>query len=256
MTDQPSIAGTRLRAVDYLAAYDEEGEALLRASADLSADVPGCPGWVVRDLLSHVLGVYRHKIAALDLGAAPEARDDGWGALAPTDDPREVLRAAHAELRTRLDVDPSTPAWSWWPGEQTVGFWQRRMAHETSVHRWDADSAAVGVAAAAPVDEALAVDGIDELLGWMTWPWDDAQDEASGQQVTVSTAEVAWTVTLEPTRLIVTPGASDSAVALLAGEASALLLHLWGRPTGADVATGGDVLALRLLRERIDTATS
>jgi uncharacterized protein (TIGR03083 family) len=256
MTEQPSIAGTRLSAADYLAAYDADGAALLGASTDLTADVPGCPGWVVRDLLSHVIGVYRHKIAALDLGAAPEQRDEGWGALAPDDDPRQVLREAHAALRSRLDVDAATPAWSWWPGEQTVGFWQRRMAHETAVHRWDADSAAVGVADAGPIDGALAVDGIDELLGWMTWPWDDAQDEARGQQVMVSTDEIAWTITLEPTRLIVVPGASESAVALVAGEPSALLLHLWGRPSASEVATGGDVVALRLLRERIDMATS
>mgnify|MGYP007123209178 CR=1 FL=1 len=51
-------------------------------------------------------------------------------------------------------------------------------------------------------------------------------------------------------------GESDDAVALIAGEPSALLLHLWGRPTDTAPATGGDVVALRLLRERIDMATS
>jgi hypothetical protein len=51
-------------------------------------------------------------------------------------------------------------------------------------------------------------------------------------------------------------GASEDAVALIAGEPSALLLHLWGRPTDTAPATGGDVVALRLLRERIDMATS
>jgi uncharacterized protein (TIGR03083 family) len=256
MTEQPSIAGTRLTADAYLAAFDAEARALLDATVDLTADVPGCPGWVVRDLLSHVIGVYRHKIAALDLGHAPEERSEGWGALDATDDPRDVLRETHEALRARLDVDPETPAWSWWPPEQTVGFWQRRMAHETAVHRWDADSAALGVAAAPPVPYELAVDGVDEILGWMEWPWDDAQAEATGQQVMVSTDEVAWTLTLEPTRVTVEAGTSESAVALIAGEPSALLLHLWGRPPDASIATGGDVVALRLLRERIDMATS
>jgi len=256
MTEQPSIAGTRLTPDGYLAAYDAEASALLDAATDLDADVPGCPGWVVRDLLSHVIGVYRHKIAALEGGQAPQERTQGWGALTASDDPREVLRETHAALRVLLDVDPATPAWTWWPPEQTVGFWQRRMAHETAVHRWDADSAALGVAAAPPVPHDLAVDGIDEVLGWMRWPWDDAQDEATGQQVMVSTDEVSWTLTIEPTQVSVEAGASESAVALIAGEPSALLLHLWGRPTDTAPATGGDVVALRLLRERIDMATS
>ena len=42
-----------------------------------------------------------------------------------------------------------------------VRFWSRRMAHETSIHRWDAESAS---GAQAPVDAAVAVDGIDERL--------------------------------------------------------------------------------------------
>ena len=255
MTEQPSIAGTRLTTERYLEVFDAEVEGLLGADVDLGTDVPGCPGWVVRDLLSHVIGVYRHKIAALDLGAAPEAPEGGWGTFDADDDPRALLRETHAALRGRLEVDASTPAWSWWPPEQTVGFWQRRMAHETAVHRWDVDSAAVGVAASPPILTEVAVDGIDEILGWMAWPWDDAQDEADGQQVVVSTDEVSWTLTIEPTRIGLEAGASDDAVALIAGEPSTLLLHLWGRPSDG-VATGGDTVALRLLRERIDMATS
>ncbi len=36
------------------------------------------------------------------------------------------------------------------PREQTVGFWIRRMAQETAVHRWDAESAVSGVDGATP----------------------------------------------------------------------------------------------------------
>ena len=255
MSDLPSVAGTRLSPEAYLAHYDADGAALRAASTDLTLDVPGCPGWVVRDLLSHVIGVYRHKIAALDLGRAPEDGEEGWGALAPDDDPREVLRSVHAELRARLVADPSTAAWTWWPPEQTVGFWQRRMAHETAVHRWDAESAVNGVNGFVALDDDLSADGIDEVLGWLRWEWDDAQDDAHGQKVMVSTADLAWTLTLEPTRVAVEAGASDDAVALIAGDAPGLLLHLWGRPGDHGIATGGDLVALRLLRERVVMAT-
>jgi uncharacterized protein (TIGR03083 family) len=254
--DQPSLDGTRLAPEHYLAAFDAELEAMLAAATDLTLDVPGCPGWTVRDLLSHVLGVYRHKNAALAAGAAPEVRGDAWGDLAEGDDPVELVRAEAAVLRAHLDRDPSTPAWTWWPEEQTVGFWQRRMAQETAVHRWDAESAAYGVDEAAPVDDALADDGVDELLGWLGWGWseDPPQVGADGRRVLVSTGTHTWTVGLHETRVDVVGGGED-AEALLAGEPSGLLLHLWGRPGEHGIASGGDAVALQQLAERLATAT-
>lgn len=254
---QPSIDGTRLSAAAYLEHLDADLEALLDAASDLGRDVPSCPGWTVRDLLSHVIGVYRHKCEALRTDAPPAERgEDDWGVLRDGEDPREVLRAAYAELRALLTArEPSATTWTWWPQEQTVGFWLRRMAQETAVHRWDGEAAAYGVDGAQPVDDDLAEDGIDELLGWMRWDWTEVpQPAAAGQQVLVSTGEHAWTLTLEPTAVRVEGGAGEAS-ALLAGDASAVLLHLWGRP-GQDVATGGDSAALELLRERLAMAAS
>lgn len=253
--EQPSIDGTRLAATDYVAAFDAEVEALLAASDDLAAEVPGCPGWTVRDLLSHVLGVYRHKNAALAAGAPPEAPEAGWGALADGDDPVALVRAEADLLRAHLDQDPATPAWSWWPAEQSIGFWQRRMAQETAVHRWDAESAVRGVDDADPVDDALADDGVDELLGWLTWDWSEhPQAGADGRRVLVSTGAHTWTVTLHETRVEVVGGGED-ADALLAGEPSGLLLHLWGRPGEHGIASGGDAVALQQLAERLAMTT-
>lgn len=255
MEQQPSVDGTRLAPQDYLAAFDAELEALLAAATDLGADVPGCPGWTVRDLLSHVLGVYRHKNAAFAAGAAPEDVDGGWGALADGDDPVALVRAEAAVLRAHLDRDPATPAWSWWPPEQTVGFWQRRMAQETAVHRWDAESATRGVDDADPVADDLADDGVDELLGWLTWDWSDhPQQGADGRRVLVSTGVHSWTVTLHERAVEVAAGGED-ADALLAAEPSDLLLHLWGRPGEHGIASGGDADALRQLAERLAMAT-
>ncbi|MFN8157275.1 MAG: maleylpyruvate isomerase family mycothiol-dependent enzyme [Candidatus Nanopelagicales bacterium] len=253
---QPSIDGTRLAPADYLAAFDAELDALLAAATDLGADVPGCPGWTVRDLLSHVLGVYRHKNAAFDAGSSPDGPEDGWGALAEGDDPVALVRAEAGVLRAHLDRDPSTPAWSWWPPEQTVGFWQRRMAQETAVHRWDAESAAYGPDGASDIADALADDGIDELLGWLTWDWSEVpQPGADGRSVLVSTGLHTWTVTLHETRVEVVGGGEDAG-ALVAGEPSGLLLHLWGRPGEHGIATGGDAVAVAQLVERLAMATS
>lgn len=254
MTTHPSIDGTRLSTEAYLAHFDADVAATLAAATDLSAAVPGCPDWTVRDLLSHVVGVYRHKIVALDTDAQPEQQGfDRWGVIAEGSDPRDVLREEAAALRQRLVArDASAATYAWWPSEQTVGFWQRRMAQETAVHRWDAESAVDGPDSAGAIADDLAVDGVDELLGWLTWPWDEEpQPAAAGQSVLVSTADHAWTVTLHPTRVEVVGGSSDTAVALVAGEPSGLLLHLWGRPGEHGIATGGDAVALDLLRERL-----
>ena len=253
---RPSIDGTGLTTEHYLELLDADLEALLAASADLSADVPGCPGWTVGDLLSHVIGVYRHKSAALSIDAEPERREPGWGELAAGDDPREVLAREYAELRRHLTArDAGVATWSWWPAEQTVGFWVRRMAQETAVHRWDAESAAYGVDAAGEIDADLAADGVDELLGWLRWDWAEVpQPEARGQRVLVSTGEHSWTLQLDVTAVGVEGGPGE-AVALLAGEPSAVLLDLWGRP-GQDVATGGDTEAVRLLRQRLAMVAS
>jgi uncharacterized protein (TIGR03083 family) len=251
MSAHPSIAGTRLSSSAYADHLAADHAAMLAAASDLDAAVPGCPGWTTRDLLSHVVGVYRHKSTALETGSAPPEGQGPWGEIAEGVDVREVLRAEYERLRELLTADEAAPAWSWWPAEQTVGFWQRRMAQETAVHRWDAESAAHGVDGAGAIAEELAADGVDEILGWLAWPWDELpQPEAAGQRVLVSSGEHSWTVTLTPTRVDVV-GGSGEAEALVAADPSGLLLHLWGRPGEHGVATGGDDTALRLFRERL-----
>ena len=75
-----------------------------------------------------------------------------------------------------------TPAWSWWEPDQTVGFWYRRMALETVVHRVDVETQ-FGPPSA--IDAALAVDGIDEVLTLML----AGDDEAAARR---SRAPARW----------------------------------------------------------------
>jgi len=258
MSTQPSLDGTRLTKAEYLAHLDADFEAMLAASGVLTLPVPGCPGWDVEALFSHVLGVYRHKLACMQLDANPGERSEGdWGVVPEGVDVRDEIRAVYADLRDMLagrGEDEAT--FTWWPDEQTVGFWQRRMAQETTVHRWDAESAVDGPEGAGDVPDDLALDGVDELLGWLRWPWDDVpQPEATGQRVLVAAEDNAWTITLHE-RSVEVVGGSGEADALVAGPASGLLLHLWGRPGEHGIATTGDETALRLLLERLAMATS
>ena len=243
------------RPVDY-ATYVESVSADGRRLADaaggnLSMPVPSCPGWTVRDVVSHVAEVYEHKITCTTLQRAPDPWPPEW----PADrDPIEWLRDAHERLLEMFARStPTTPSATWWPPDQTVGFWARRMAQETAVHRVDAESA---IGAPAPVDTELATDGVDEiLLRMLAGDWSDEPDDgAKGQRVTVSAAGRTWRVSLERESVGVSED-GGAAEAALEGDPSDVLLWLWGRAPDERVQRSGDEHAIRLLRARLALAT-
>jgi uncharacterized protein (TIGR03083 family) len=92
-------------------------------------------------------------------------RPSGERAKAPSGD--EELMTWFDELFGRVQEelggrDPDAPAWSFvWSSGQNVGWWQRRQAQETAVHRYDVEAAA---GSAQPLDAHLAADGVDEFL--------------------------------------------------------------------------------------------
>ena len=221
------------------------------ASGNLQREVPSCPGWTVSTVVSHVAEVYEHKITCTALGRAPDPWPPEW----PADrDPIEWLRDAHGRLLEMFAKSgPDTPSATWWPPDQTVGFWARRMAQETAVHRIDAELA---IGTPTPVDAELAVDGVDEVLVVMlAGDWsDDPSDVATGQRVAISAGGRTWGVTLEKESVSVTedPGAEDAA---LGGDPSDVLLWLWGRQSDERVTRSGDEEAIRLLRARLVLAT-
>ncbi len=127
---------------------------------DLNAAVPSCPGWTVADLTRHVGMVYMHKTLAMREGAEPEQ----WPPEGLADEkPLALLDRAYAGLVAEFAArKPADPAGTWYAPDQTVGFWIRRMAQETVIHRIDAELGTGQPVTQVPAD--LAVDGIDELL--------------------------------------------------------------------------------------------
>src|SRR6185436_3745950 len=141
-------------------------------TADLAAPVPSCPGWTLADLIRHVGTVYLHKVECMRLGSHPE---DWPPAGIADEDPAALLDRSYAALTAEFGSrDPADPAFTWYGPDQTVGFWIRRMAQETVIHRVDAELAAEVEPGAIPDD--IALDGIDEFLiafieyGSRTWP--------------------------------------------------------------------------------------
>jgi uncharacterized protein (TIGR03083 family) len=224
--------------------------------AGLDAAVPSCPGWTVRDLVDHLSEVYRHKSACIRLGVEPEP----WPPERDLSDPVAELRAASAELLAELAGHAgSDPAATWHEPDQTVGFWSRRMAQETAVHRVDAELAAehAGAGSVHPVAADLAADGVDEVLVvFAEGDWSDIPQPGPDLVVRLEVPERTWTVHLLPEALRVEQGATVEPGVTVAGQASDVLLWLWGRAERDRLTVAGDAADADRLVQRLSHVTS
>ena len=226
---------------DAIATIRREADAFLLATRrGMAPDVPGCPGWTVRDLTVHLGFVHRFHTAHVGRGVTtPPPQPDRPEPPADDDGLRTWFGEGVDELLIALRrVDDDLPAWNWAPHTpQVAAFWPRRMALETAVHRWDAESAH-GEAVGFELD--LAVDGIDEMLTVMG-PVEPAADLPSGTVVVRTTDDDAsWAVRMAPGVFVVEKGDPGEPDAVVEGTASALLLALWGRVPVTALTTSGD----------------
>ncbi|MBB5125309.1 uncharacterized protein (TIGR03083 family) [Streptomyces albaduncus] len=133
-------------------------------------------------------------------------------------------------LDTLAGAAPDVECFTFLPGPPSaLAFWARRQAHETTVHRVDAESARGG--ASAPIATEFAVDGVDELLrGFHARPKSRVRTESPRVlRVRVSDADAAWTVRLSPEPPVTTRDADTEAECELAGPAEEVYLALWNR---------------------------
>lgn len=125
------------RFLDCLAADYDRMRTVVGTDAD--AAVPTCPGWTVADLTRHVGEVYLHKTAAMREGVEPEPWPPKEFA---EEEPAALLDRGYTALRAEFATRaPGDAAAGWYGPDQSVGFWIRRMAQETVVHRIDAELA-------------------------------------------------------------------------------------------------------------------
>jgi uncharacterized protein (TIGR03083 family) len=230
-------------------------------STDLDAPVPSCPGWSVADLTHHVGQVYLHKTRCIREGTEP----DPWPPKElAAEEPIALLERAYAGLIKEFDAhDPADPSGFWYAPDPTVGFWIRRMAQETVIHRIDAELATGRPVA--PIPDDLAVDGVDELLkvfvayGVAEWGeyFTDILAGSPAWTYAVRTDGAAWRARSGPGAFAVEDGAGDEAADVtVSGPPAALLRWVWnrsGEPSGVTVE--GVPEAVEVLRRCIVTAT-
>ena len=157
-----------MEVAEYIDVLRGQGAALAEAAgrAGLGATVPTCSPWLVKDLLRHT--GYVHRWAARHITERPASVLDG-------PDEAEILRgggsdedlvewflAGHAALvQTLATADPDVSCGTFMAAPSPLAFWARRQAHETAVHRADAELAS-GSRPAYPA--GFAADGVDELI--------------------------------------------------------------------------------------------
>ena len=141
----------------------------LAGQADLGLPVPSCPGWTLRQLITHVGRAQRwaaeitrtRSAEFIPFRSVPDGR-------LPDDPAQRPGWLRDGAARLIASVSEAGDAAVWALGRQRpAGFWARRMAHETAVHRADAEIAIGGPPVIAP---DMAADGIDEWLTELSAP--------------------------------------------------------------------------------------
>ncbi|MGW5847550.1 maleylpyruvate isomerase family mycothiol-dependent enzyme [Streptomyces sp. NPDC055254] len=235
----------------YLKILEREGELLadLAERAGPDVPVPTCPQWRVADLLRHTGAVHRWATGYVR---------EGWLERVPFPDPPELaggelfgwFREGHSALvRTLSEAPAEVQCWTFLPTAppSPPAFWARRQAHETAVHRMDAE-AALGLAYA-PLEPEFAEDGVDELLtGFHARPRSRVRTpEPRVLRVRAADTGAVWTVHLsaEPPRTV--PGATDDpADCEVTEDAAWLYAALWNRLPLAGPGVTGDLGVARL----------
>ncbi len=237
---------------EFIEALRADGVLLadLAEKAGWDADVATCPDWKMRDLVGHLGNV--HRWAAGYVAGATEfvpptdtrpADDAGMAAW---------FREGHGALVEALTAAPADrECWTFIPAPTPIGFWARRQAHETAVHRVDAESALMP-AANAPISADFALDGIDELLcGIHTGGRNKVRAETPCTlriRATDGSGRRDWLLRLSQDPLVVEDDDTTDADCTISGPASTLYLALWNRTGYEGTEVTGDASLADLWR--------
>ncbi|MGW8064330.1 maleylpyruvate isomerase family mycothiol-dependent enzyme [Streptomyces ziwulingensis] len=238
----------------FVEVLSREGALLASAAeaAGTDAKVPTCPGWQVRDLLRHTGAVHRWAKAFVAEGHTGPRPDGGL----PDLDGSALLtwfRDGHGQLvDTLAGAAPDVRCWHFLPAPSPLAFWARRQAHETTVHRVDAESARGGAPSGIGAD--FAVDGIDELLCAFHARPKSAVRTEEPRTLRVRATDVpgaVWTVRLTARPPVAERDDSGDVDCELRGPAAQLYPALWNRRPFPEVTGDASLAALWRARSGI-----
>jgi uncharacterized protein (TIGR03083 family) len=245
----------------------EEGARMTAAARAMSADapVPTCPDWVARDLIRHLGGVHRWATSTVaEARAEPPTKSleeiaGGW----PGDEElADWFEAGYLGLVAALEAAPADlQCWTFMPAPKPLAFWARRQAHETAIHRVDAELAAgrteAHLSGFAP---AFAADGVDELLTCFVPRRSTGLRSESPARLGIECTDDsgAWVLSIGPDGVTTSVGATedgdrdgDEAQCTVRGAAGDLYLALWNRGGAERLRIEGDRAVLDLFGDAV-----
>lgn len=220
---------------------DADQMSAVARTADLDTTVPTCPGWSLSKLIAHTGTVHRWAAEALTTGAPPAA-DLRFGPSKDANLAVWIVDGAAALIDVLEATAPDAPTWHPFPAEQQAWVWSRRMALETAMHRWDAQTAA-GVDAA--LDAELSSIGIHEYfeLGLpRVVERDDASLPSTSLHVHCTDVDGEWLVWSDNGTYRMLP-VHDKGDAAIRGAAADIWLLMMGRFDRSRLDIVGDVAA-------------
>jgi uncharacterized protein (TIGR03083 family) len=244
----------------HIEALRREGGLLASAVAVAAPDdrVPSCPEWTVRDLVHHLGGVQRWAT-----GYVADARRERWDVDlidivgSWPDDAHLVAWFGQGcgALVAALEAAPDDlDCWTFLSAPSPRAMWARRQAHETAVHRVDAELATRAPADLTAFDPAFAADGVDELLScFLPRPVSRLRaDPPTSLGVTCSDTDATWLLTIGAEGVTTTPAAPlDDAACVVHADAADLYLALWSRRTPDVLRAEGDGRVLERFLETV-----
>jgi len=232
----------------HVKAIQEHGVALADAAerAGLDAAVLTCPDWSVRDLVGHQGQVHRWAASYVASGSTEPSNEledvPGDDALL------DWYSEGHAGLVDAINRAPADLAcWAFLPAPSPLAFWARRQAHETAIHRVDAEGAAAGEIT--PFATDFAQDGIGEIVRGFGARKRKEPDRAAVLGLDALDA-ASWLLTFGGERIQAVESADpSSADAVVRGSSSQLYRWLWNRPS--DAVVDGDFSVAQLWADAV-----
>lgn len=222
-----------METAEFIKNLDYQGAALARAASDVSMDapVPTCHGWQVGDLVEHIGTVHRWATTYLN-GRLTSFLPIPDGPPADLSDAALVswYEEGHAGLVAALQAAPEDmECWTFLAAPSPLTFWARRQAHETTIHRADAEYARGGHPDG--IGPELAADGIDELLTGFHGRSRSALRSSVPRILSIRADDTddVWTVRLSAGPPLTERGAASDADCEVSGPIADLYLALWNR---------------------------
>lgn len=230
----------------HIAAIESAGVLLASsaASASLDARVPTCPEWDMRELVRHQGGIHRW---ATSIVGTP--RTEAWDVDLPEvvgEWPRDAELVAWFEsgLQALTDTLNAAPddldCWTFLAAPSPKAMWARRQAHETTIHRVDAELAAGRPLS--PIDPTFAADGVDELVSCFITRRGGRLRADPSRTLGFAARDTAdtWLLTIGPDGTETHRDAGVDADCVVSTDAAALYLALWSRGDPGTLEAAGD----------------